>query len=78
MKLTTFYTFSAIYSCGTYGADAYDSNATCSTTTESNPTGGSQLVNTGSNIYLPMGGGILLLAAAVAIIAKTRKKHNKV
>ena len=64
--------FSAEYDCGAYGTSTYNSNQACETTTDS----GSGLANTGTNITVGITGGVLLVAVAIVILVKTRRKSK--
>ena len=64
--------FGATYSCGSYGAGAYNESATCGSSTT---TGG--LAGTGENIAVGLGGGVLLIVVAVVIFIRMHRKKNK-
>lgn len=71
--------FASTYNCSTYGSGSYNNNPECVTTTpppQNTPTGDT-LASTGYNIALPIGGGLVLIAIALAIIFKGNQKRNK-
>jgi hypothetical protein len=64
------------YSCDAYGAGAYNSTSSCTTTTGAS----SGLADTGYNILLPAALGLALIIAAAILIVKRivrrRASHN--
>ena len=69
----TFYTnFAADYNCAAYGAGSYNSNESCQTLTN-----GGSLADTGTNVTIGITGGVLLIAVAVVILVKSRRKTSK-
>lgn len=68
--------FAASYNCGAYGAGNFDEGTACGTqTTPTSPSNGT-LTNTGMDVYLPLGIGIVLIVAAIAVIITSIKKHR--
>jgi len=64
--------FAAEYNCAAYGTGTFNSNESCQTLTN-----GGSLADTGTNVAIGISGGVLLIAVAVAILIKTRRKASK-
>ncbi len=64
--------FAADYNCAAYGAGSYNSNESCQTLTD-----GGSLADTGTNVAVGISGGVLLIAVAVVILVKSRRKVAK-
>ncbi len=64
--------FAAEYNCAAYGSGSYNSNENCQTTTD-----GGALADTGTSVAVGITGGVLLIAVAVVILVKSRRKANK-
>lgn len=69
---TLYKQFAATYDCGAYGAGTYDSDQTCTTSTESG-----NLAGTGTDVVIGIAGGALLIIIAVVVIIRTRKNAKK-
>ena len=68
--------FASTYNCNTYGSGAYAESGECVSTTTVTPN--ASLSYTGEQILLPGALGILLVASAVVMLVRSRKKaHNK-
>lgn len=72
------------YNCGTYGAGTYnDGTGSCYTGTDGGGSGsgagssGGLLAGTGMDVYIPLAGGILLVAAAITLLINTLKRRKK-
>jgi LPXTG-motif cell wall-anchored protein len=66
----------AAYSCGTYGANTY--NSTCTTTGTDSNTSGNLLADTGYNVLIPLALGLaLIIAAAILIIKRIRRRATQ-
>lgn len=63
----------AVYDCGTYGAGSYSDGEECLTTSAS---GQSLLPSTGTSVAVGIVGGVLLIAVAIVILFKMRKKQK--
>ena len=63
----------AQYSCGAYGADAYNAN-TCTTTPGTSP-GGGPLADTGYNVLLPLALGLAILIAGIILLVKRLRRR---
>jgi hypothetical protein len=61
----------AQYSCGAYGANAYD-NSSCTTSTGTDTGGG--LADTGYNILLPAALGLAVIIAGVILLVKRLRR----
>lgn len=63
------------YSCGTYGANTY--NSACTTTSTGGNSGGF-LADTGYNVLLPVALGLAVLLAGAILLVKRlkRRQHN--
>lgn len=76
-KTTMTYTFVrtiAQYDCGAYGANTYNNGQVCAATTIN---GG--LANTGLDVMVPLGTGLVIIVAAVVLLARalrTRKQKQ--
>jgi len=62
------HTFAATYDCSTYGNGSYNSVQDCGTVTDTT----SGLANTGMDIYLGVGAGIILIAVAIVLLMRRR------
>ena len=60
--------FGDTYNCGTYGSGGYNENE-CATLVD-----GGSLSDTGTSVVVGIGGGILLVAIAVYLMLRNRKK----
>lgn len=69
--------FAATYDCRAYGADAYNSDKPCETTTTSTNTATSGgLAPTGVNIAIGITAGVLLIVVGVVLILRAHKKST--
>lgn len=72
-----FVNFAATYNCGAYGTGTYNESS-CKTTTGT--TGGTTsdggLADTGMSVYLPLAGGIILIAIAAILLVRTLRRKR--
>lgn len=64
----------ANYGDGVYGANVYSEDSTISTST---PTPIGWLADTGYNILIPLALGTAILIAAIILIIKTARRHQR-
>lgn len=64
--------FGAEYNCGAYGTSSYNSSQSCETITN-----GGSLADTGTSVAVGITGGALLIAVAIVILVKNRRRASK-
>ena len=66
--MNSLYIFAATYDCDTYGNGSYNNTQDCTTVTDAS----SGLANTGMDIYLGIGAGIILIVLAIVLLMRRR------
>ena len=65
--------FASTYNCNAYGAGGYSTQGEC-VTTASPGTSGGILTNTGQDAIIGVGVGVVLIASAVVLMIRGRRK----
>ena len=76
MKYSSIPYFASTYNCNAYGSGVYDESGQCIATTGT-ATGNNTLTPTGTDLFVGLFAGIALIAAAIALVIRPRRKNKK-
>ena len=69
MSLSFLVRFAVTYDCQAYGTSTYSNNDPC--------TAGNGLAGTGTDVYIALALGVVLVLAGIVAIVKLRRKNTK-